>query len=154
MKALRILAALGLLALAGCMQQLEINSIQLTPVNEIALRDGTPIVRLSGYPGNPRATVSFIFPDGVTFAGDALMHSDANNTMGIWGQVAQTSPGMSTVAMIAINEAQKVACDGSFSAHATDLTCGFSDGAIYRNVYTAAIAGKTGFATPAACKTR
>jgi hypothetical protein len=136
-KKLRRLAALSLLAVSGCAAQLATDPIQLTPVNEVALQDGTPIVRLIGYPGNARATVMFIFPSGETLTGDAVMNADVKNTMGIWGQVAQTVSGTSTVAMVAVNQPQKMACNGIFSPNATDLTCWLSDGAIYRNVYTA-----------------
>jgi hypothetical protein len=76
-------AGLGLLALASCVPQVATNAIQLTPANEIALQDGTPIVRLIGYPGNPRATVIFVFPSGVTLTGDAVMTADVKNTMAI-----------------------------------------------------------------------
>jgi hypothetical protein len=139
MEVLMRLAVLGLLAMAGCAPQVQSNAILLTPANAIALQDGTPIVRLIGYKGNPRATVSFIFANGVTFLGDAIMNADVNNSMGIWGQVPQPGSSISTIAMVAINETQNVECEGSFSPNATDLTCRFSDGAIYRNVYTAPV---------------
>jgi hypothetical protein len=135
--ALQRLAALGLLAVSGCAAQVVTNPIQLTPVNAIAVQDGTPIVRLIGYHGNPRATVMFVFPNGETLTGDAVMNADVKNTMGIWGQAAQTGSSTSTVAMVAVNQPHEMKCNGNFSPNATDLTCWLSDGAIYRNVYTA-----------------
>ncbi len=130
-------AALLALTVASCAPQLTANPIQLTPANQIALRDGTPIVRLIGIKGNPRATVLFIFPNGETLTGDAFMNADVKNTMTLWGQVPQTASAAFTITMVAVDQPKAMNCAGTISATATDLTCSFSDGAIYRNFYTA-----------------
>jgi hypothetical protein len=127
----------GLLAMSGCAPTITTNPIQLTPANEIALQDGTPIARLSGYAGNPRATVSFVFANGDTLIGDAIMNRDIQNSMGIWGQAARNLSNISTVEMVAIDDRQTMDCSGVFSPQATNWTCDLSDGAIYRDYYVA-----------------
>jgi len=145
------LAAFGLITLSGCAPKLVTNTIQLTPANEIALQDGTPIVRLTGYQGNPRATISFVFPSGETLAGDAIMNADVKNTMTLWGQLPHTASSNATIAMVATGQYQTMACTGTFIPNATDLTCRFSDGAIYNNIYTAPLPAKPAPARKVGC---
>lgn len=128
---------LGLLAMSGCAPAVTTNPIQLTPANQTALQDGTPIARLTGYAGNSRATVSFIFANGDTLTGDAIMNRDIQNSMGIWGQAVRSLSTTATVEMVAIDDRQTMDCSGVFSPQATNLTCDLSDGAIYRDYYTA-----------------
>ena len=127
---------LGLVAVSGCAPAVITSPIQLSPANQIALQDGTPIARLTGFAGNPRATVRFIFADGDTLTGDAIMNGDVQNSMGIWGQQARTLSHISTVEMVAIDDRQKMDCRGIFGPQATDMICNLSDGAIYRDDYT------------------
>jgi hypothetical protein len=133
---------LGLAAASGCAPAVITNPLQLHPANPMALQDGTPIARLTGYAGNPRATVSFIFADGETLTGDALMNGDFENSMGIWGQTARTLSANATVEMVAIDDRQQMDCRGSFAPQATHLICTLSDGAIYRDDFTAPLPGK------------
>jgi hypothetical protein len=128
---------LGLVAMSGCAPAVITNPIQLNPANAIALQDGTPIARLTGYAGNPRATVTFIFAGGDTLTGDALMHGDFQNSMGIWGQKARILSSNATVEMVAIDGRQEMDCRGFFGPQATHMICNLSDGAIYRDDYTA-----------------
>jgi len=134
----------GLAAMSGCAPAVVTNQIQLNPANQIALLDGTPIARLTGYPGNPRATVSFIFADGDSLMGDALMHGDIENGMGIWGQHARSFPGNATLEMVAIDDRQTMHCRGIFGPQSTHIICNLSDGAIYRDDYTAPSPRKSG----------
>ena len=137
------LVILGLLAISGCAPTVTTDTLQLLPANQIALQDGTPIARLSGHAGNPRATVRFIFANGDTLTGDALMTRDVENSMGIWGQAARILSNVSTVQMAAIDDRQIMRCSGIISPRATNVTCNLSDGAVYRDFYTAPLPHQT-----------
>jgi hypothetical protein len=136
-------AILGLVTVSGCAPAVITDPIHLNPANQIALQEGTPTARLIGYAGNPRATVSFIFADGDTLTGDALMHGDIENGMAIWGQKTQSFPAGGTVEMVAIDGRQTMDCRGIFGPQATHLICNLSDGAVYRDDYTAPLPRKS-----------
>jgi hypothetical protein len=138
-----VVAAVGVAVVAGCAPAVITDPIQLDPANPIALQDGTPIALLSGYAGNPRATVRFVFADGDTLTGDALMHGDFQNSLGIWGQTARRLSSNATVEMVAIDGRQEMDCRGFFGPQATHLVCNLSDGAVYRDDYTAALPRKS-----------
>jgi hypothetical protein len=140
---MRWFVILALVAMSGCAPAVVTNPIQLSPANQIALQDGTPLVSLAGYAGNPRATVRFIFANGDTLTGDALMNGDVQNSMGIWGQKPRTLSSNATVEMVAIDDRQTMDCRGLFSPQATQLVCNLSDGAVYRDDYIAPLPRKS-----------
>jgi len=133
---------LGLVTMSGCAPAVITNPMQLSPANQVALQDGTPVVRLTGYAGDPRATVRFVFANGDTLTGDALMNGDVQNSMGIWGQKPRTLSDVSIVQMAAIDDRQTMQCRGILGPQSTNMTCNLSDGAIYRDFYTAPLPHK------------